>query len=184
MSLLSGLTESQNLTIFFIWKIALIFNFCGTYRCFLFLQPYVFLLPLRSPILLTYEIMFFSEKEASNQVSWDKPIGCLSKPWQAHLSLPIIGFEIGKWSSFGQQESWRVCWKLQNLGRLALLFIWKLFYGDMVLTAAIEWVSESCSVMSNSLPPHRLYIPWNSLGQNVGVGSLSLLQGIFPTPGI
>ena len=24
-------------------------------------------------------------------------------------------------------------------------------------------------------------IPWNSLGQNTGVGSLSLLQGIFPT---
>ena len=23
--------------------------------------------------------------------------------------------------------------------------------------------------------------PWNSLGQNIGVGSLSLLQGIFPT---
>ena len=26
-----------------------------------------------------------------------------------------------------------------------------------------------------------LYSPWNSLGQNTGVGSLSLLQGIFPT---
>ena len=41
--------------------------------------------------------------------------------------------------------------------------------------------SESCSVMSNSLWPHGLYSPWNSLGQNTGVGSLSLLQGIFPT---
>ena len=28
---------------------------------------------------------------------------------------------------------------------------------------------------------HRLYSPWNSPGQNTGVGSLSLLQGIFPT---
>ena len=27
----------------------------------------------------------------------------------------------------------------------------------------------------------RLYSPWNSLGQNTGVGSLFLLQGIFPT---
>ena len=26
---------------------------------------------------------------------------------------------------------------------------------------------------------HGLYSPWNSLGQNTGVGSLSLLQGIF-----
>ena len=28
-----------------------------------------------------------------------------------------------------------------------------------------------------------LYSPWNSPGQNTGVGSLSLLQGIFPTQG-
>ena len=41
--------------------------------------------------------------------------------------------------------------------------------------------SESCSVMSNSFRPHGLYSPWDSLGQNTGVGSLSLLQRIFPT---
>ena len=35
--------------------------------------------------------------------------------------------------------------------------------------------------MSDSL---WLYSPWNSLGQNTGVGSLSLLQGIFPTQGL
>ena len=42
--------------------------------------------------------------------------------------------------------------------------------------------------MSDCLPPHGLYSPWNSLGQNTGVGSLSFLQkrdniprsGIFP----
>ena len=43
--------------------------------------------------------------------------------------------------------------------------------------------SESHPVVSNSLWPHGLYCPWNSLGQNTGVGSLSLLQGIFPTQG-
>ena len=37
--------------------------------------------------------------------------------------------------------------------------------------------------MSDSLQPHGLYSPWNSLGQNTGVGSLSFLQGIFPTQG-
>ena len=37
--------------------------------------------------------------------------------------------------------------------------------------------------MSDSLQPHGLCSPWNSLGQNIGVGSLSLLQGIFPTQG-
>ena len=40
--------------------------------------------------------------------------------------------------------------------------------------------SESHSVMSDSLQPHGLS-SWNSPGQNTEVGSLSLLQGIFPT---
>ena len=31
--------------------------------------------------------------------------------------------------------------------------------------------------------PHGLYSPWNSPGQNTGVGSLSLLHGIFLTQG-
>ena len=30
---------------------------------------------------------------------------------------------------------------------------------------------------------HELYSPWNSPGQNTGLGSPSLLQGIFPTQG-
>ena len=37
--------------------------------------------------------------------------------------------------------------------------------------------------MSDSLWPHELYSPWNSPGQNTGVGSCSLLQGIFPVQG-
>ena len=42
-----------------------------------------------------------------------------------------------------------------------------------------KWVSESCSVVSDSLWPHGLYSLWNSPGQNTGVGSCSLLQEIF-----
>ena len=42
----------------------------------------------------------------------------------------------------------------------------------------------SHSVVSDSLRPHGLYSCWNSLGQNTGVGSLSLLQGISPTQGL
>ena len=37
--------------------------------------------------------------------------------------------------------------------------------------------------LSSSLKPHGLYIPWNCPGQNTGVCSLSLLQGISPTQG-
>ena len=49
----------------------------------------------------------------------------------------------------------------------------------MIMEAESE--SESRSFVSDSLRPHGLYSPWNSLGQNTRVGSLSLLQGIFPT---
>ena len=54
----------------------------------------------------------------------------------------------------------------------------------------LEWASipfsksESRSVVSDSLQPHGLYSPWNSPGQNTGVGDLSLLQGIFPIQGL
>ena len=41
-------------------------------------------------------------------------------------------------------------------------------------------VAQSCPILCN---PHGLYSPWNSPGQNTGVDSLSLLQGIFPTQG-
>ena len=58
----------------------------------------------------------------------------------------------------------------------------------------VPWAPVTCeyvyvhSVMSNSLwPPwtvaSRLLCPWNFLGKNIGVGSHSLLQGIFPTQG-
>ena len=43
---------------------------------------------------------------------------------------------------------------------------------------------ESGSVIFDFLQSHRLYSPWNSPGWNTGVGSLSLLQGIFPTQGL
>ena len=47
----------------------------------------------------------------------------------------------------------------------------------------MESESESRSVVSNSLQPHGLYSLWNSPGQNTRVGSLSLIQGIFPIQG-
>ena len=42
--------------------------------------------------------------------------------------------------------------------------------------------SESHSIVSNSLRPHGS--PWNSPGQNTGVGDFSLLQEIFPAQGL
>ena len=61
--------------------------------------------------------------------------------------------------------------------------IWRLWNTCQLLLWNPESKSESRSVVSNSLWPHGLYSPWNSPGKNTGVGSLSLLQGIFPTHG-
>ena len=55
---------------------------------------------------------------------------------------------------------------------------WKQMY---VIRIYIYFFSHS---VSDYLWPHGLYSPWNSLGQNTGVDSLSLLQGIFPTQGL
>ena len=80
----------------------------------------------------------------------------------------LLWFPRGEVSMFGQDTgnedtgSGQVCmvlivepeWKWRSLGRVRLF--------------ATLW----------------LYSPWNSPGQNTGVGSLSLLQGIFPTQGL
>ena len=48
-------------------------------------------------------------------------------------------------------------------------------------SASFSTESGICSAVSDSLQTHGLQSPWDSPGQNTGVGSLSLLQGIFPT---
>ena len=69
--------------------------------------------------------------------------------------------------------------------RLVFPFYWHWFLQNRLFW--LQWTlkseSESHSVVSNSLWRHGLYSLWNSQGQNIGVGSLSLLQGIFPTQG-
>ena len=48
------------------------------------------------------------------------------------------------------------------------------------LSLSWKWKSLSCVQL---FALHGLYTPWNSPGQNTGVGSLSLLHGIFSTQG-
>ena len=60
----------------------------------------------------------------------------------------------------------------------------KVVYCHSLYSAYIQSESESHSDVSNSLSPHGLYSPWNFPGQNTGVGSLFLLQVIFPTQGL
>ena len=90
-------------------------------------------------------------------------------------SLPGISqAKILEWVaiSFSRGSSWRRDWTWVSCITGRFFTIW----------ATSE--SESHSVVPDSLQPHGLYSPWNSPDQNTEVGSLSLLQGIFPTQGL
>ena len=49
---------------------------------------------------------------------------------------------------------------------------------------AVKVVQLCPTLWSHGLYPAKLLCPWNSPGQETGVGSRSLLQGIFPTQGL
>ena len=89
--------------------------------------------------------------------------------WYIHVST-IKQLEVQPdYSETTQEINWRE-------------FLWRWVYINICKT--LKWSeSESRSVVSDSLWPRGLYSPWNSPGQNTGVGSCSLLQGIFPTQG-
>ena len=73
-------------------------------------------------------------------------------------------------------QLWKTVWSL--LKKLKI----ELSYNTAIQLLGLQNI-ESQSVTSDSLRPYGLYSPWNSLGQNTGVVSHSLLQGIFPTQG-
>ena len=58
--------------------------------------------------------------------------------------------------------------------------LWSPCSSPFFFLLGVRRVSESCSV-SDCIVVSWLYSPWNSPGQNTGVGSLSLFQRIFPT---
>ena len=80
-----------------------------------------------------------------------------------------------------EKEPWKSMTK--NRRRKAKISIWAVafLYASLSRLSDMKVKSQSHSVMFNSLWPHGLYSPWNSPGQNTGMGSCSLLQGIFPT---
>ena len=77
-------------------------------------------------------------------------------------------------------------WALIYSDRGNLCDYWGLFWSKWLRFSTVccilaQWRgSESHSFVSDSLQTRGLYSPWNSPGQNTRVGSLSLLQGIFP----
>ena len=74
----------------------------------------------------------------------------------------------------------RKAWRIQQWTK-NLQFSGRMLYIYLIKYTISENESESHSVVADSLQPHWLYSPWNSLGQNTGVGSHPFFQGIFPT---
>ena len=91
--------------------------------------------------------------------------------WEGLYLVLIVGLWYGAFFFFSSQH-------FSGHGHLFFFLCWNCNAPE----------SESLSVMYDSLQPHQLYSPWNSLVQNTGVSSLSLPQGIFPiqgsTPGL
>ena len=72
-------------------------------------------------------------------------------------------------------------YELQKLKFILLMFFYSIAFYERSKKLFTLPESESCSVMPDSLWPHGLHSPWNSPAQNTGIGSLSLIQGIFQT---
>ena len=93
----------------------------------------------------------------------------LSYILQIFSSAQLLGIPFSKGSS--QPRDWTPrCRQILN-------------HSELPGKPSTPWKSESCYVVSDSMWLHRLDGTWNSPGQNTGVGSLSLLQRIFPNQG-
>ena len=98
-----------------------------------------------------------------------------------------------EWVAISFSNAWKWKLKVKLLSRVRLLATpWTAAYQapqSMGFSRQEYWSGvplpspKSRSVMSISLRPHGLYSPWNYPGQNTGLGSLSLLQGIFLSQG-
>ena len=73
------------------------------------------------------------------------------------------------------------CWHFPKCGNKwiqLISFTWTLEW--WLACYLVVKVTQSCPTLCDHL---GLYSPWKSPGQNIGVSSCSLLQGIFPTEG-
>jgi len=110
-------------------------------------------------------------------------VSVLPRRWAHLCCFPTFHIYVFIYGTFLFRSHFTLC---QSLGPFtSFLSFSKESWSAYCLSGTVVGTeNESHSVVSESLRPHGLYSPWNSPGQNTGVGSLSLLQGIFPTHGL
>ena len=107
--------------------------------------------------------------------------------WKVYLGLlPIFYLFFGCWW-------WWVVWVFQlilfPLYSFLFLVWWFnfifcfLLWGFNEFTVCFWFLKVKSLSLVQLFATHELHSSWSYLGQNTGVGSLSLLQGIFPTQG-
>ena len=98
--------------------------------------------------------------------------------------IPVLGRFSGEGIGYPFQYSWAslVTQKVKNPPEMRKIWVQTMGWREAGMGKSER---ESCSVVSDSLRPHGPYSPWNSPVEfHYGVGSLSILQGIFPTQGL
>ena len=141
--------------------------------------------------ILQARILEWVAMPSSRGTFWPKCWSCISKVscfgrqalyhwrhWGSPREWVAIPFSTGS----SQSRDWT--WVSWTAGKFFTIWANREVLGNRIIVG--KGKCESRSVVSNSLWPHglqptRLFCPWNSPGQNTGVGSHSLLQGIFPT---
>ena len=89
-----------------------------------------------------------------------------------HMLFWLV-FSTSLWSLFGR------CWRVS--GPSCLWSGWIIYWQNQVsFNYLYIHTYICCSVMFDSLRSHGLYSPWNSPGQNTGVGSLALRSSPVP----
>ena len=89
--------------------------------------------------------------------------------------LEQIAIPFSRGSSLPRDQTWVSC-----IGRQLLYHQHHL--ESLILAMCYVLFAQLCPTLQlHGLQPARLLCPWNSPGKNTGVGSHSLLQGIFPT---
>ena len=89
------------------------------------------------------------------------------------LCMICSGFCFGKCSVWDWEECVVHCWMKDSIRSVRSAWMLVLFSSAVSLKVK---VARPCPTLCR----HGLYSPWNSPGQNTGVGRLSFLQGIFP----